>query len=127
MKITLKEARQSDKIGALRDKPLHRQISILDRDTGREIVTCRIYWPGSVAYCALWVDTNGVHARGTGRAGGGGYCKESAAIDSAVRDAGFVMSESFGGRGTQVAYAALEAVAACVTGKRKFYRVLAHS
>lgn len=127
MKATLIEARESSKIGPLRDKPLERQISVIDRDTGREIVTCRIYWPGTTAYCALWVHSKGVHASGTGKAGGGGYCKESAVIDSAIRDAGFDMSESVHGRGTQAAYEALEAVAACVTGKRKFYRVLAHS
>jgi len=127
IKARLIRARESDKIGKMRDKPLQRQITILDRDTGREIVTCRIYWPGSVAYCALWIHSDEMHASGTGKAGGYGYCKESAAIHDAIYNAGFTLSEDVGGRGTQAAYEALEAVAACVTGKRKFYRVLAHS
>jgi hypothetical protein len=127
IKAKLIKPQESDKIGRLRDKPLERQITILDRDTGRDIVTCRIYWPGSVAYCALWIHGSGVHASGTGKAGGYGYCKESSAIHSAIYDAGFTLSENVAGRGTAAAYDALEAVAACVTGKRKFYRVLAHA
>lgn len=127
IKATLISPRESDKIGKLRDKPLERQITILDRDTGCEIVTCRIYWPGSVAYCALWIRGDAVHASGTGKAGGYGYWKESAAIADAIYSAGFTLSQNVGGVGTQAAYEALEAVAACVTGKRKFYRVLAHA
>ena len=123
--------RQSDRIAAYRKESagLHRQISVIDRDTGREIVIARIYWPASVAYACVWINHSAadIHARGAGKAAGGGYCKASAAIDSALCDAGVTLSESVSGRGHAAARDALESVARAVTGKRKFFIVEAHT
>lgn len=126
IKATIKP-RESDRVGTYRGKTLDRGYVILDRDTGRAIVTARVYYPGSVARACVWITGGGVYASGAGRAGGGGYCKESAAIGAALSDAGVTLSEPIGGRGTRAVEEALEAVARAVTGKRKFYKVLCHA
>ena len=56
------------------------------------IVTARCYMgrssSASVVYACLWVHGKDVYTSGRGQAGGWGYHKESAAIDSAIRSAG---------------------------------------
>lgn len=117
----------SDKIRHYRkEDKLSRQISIIDRTTGRELVICRTYYPGTVAYCCVWIHGEPYHGSGAGKAGGGGYHKESAALSAALRDAGVVLAESIGGRGDSAMVEALEAVARAVSGKRKFFVVKAH-
>lgn len=121
--------RESDRIISHRKESagLNHQISIIDRDTGREIVIARLYRPGNAAYACVWINYGNGQARGAGKAGGGGYCKGSAAIDSALSDAGVTLSESVHGRGMRAAREACEAVARAVTGKRKFFVVEAHT
>ena len=50
----------------------------------------------SVVYCNIWV---GNVYSGTGKAGGGGYCKRSAAFSEALRSAGIEIDEAIDGRG----------------------------
>ena len=77
------------------------------------------FWMGrsrsaTVVYCSIWV-----HGRindckdwsGRGTAGGGGYHKESAALDDAIRSAGIVMDSHFGGCGEGAMRHALTAIA----------------
>lgn len=47
----------------------------------------------STVYCSLWVHGE-KHCSGTGQAGGYGYHKESAALGSAIRSAGIVLTGS---------------------------------
>lgn len=58
----------------------------------RSVVTARCYMgrssSASVVYACLWVHGKDVYTSGKGNAGGWGYHKESAAIDSAIRSAG---------------------------------------
>lgn len=88
------------------------------KNTGKNIIDCRIYGNGSTAYCDLWVtlkDTkitdkmlagythtfeNGVSykettLRGSGQAGGYGYHKLSACIADAVDSLGIIFKGSF--------------------------------
>lgn len=127
MKANAENLKYSDRIRHYRkEDKLARQISIIDRDTGRELVICRTYYPATVAYCCIWIHGPDAHGSGAGKAGGGGYHKESAALSEALRDAGIVLSESISGRGDSAMEDALAAVARAVTGKRKFYKVRAH-
>lgn len=91
-------------------------------DRMRTVVTLRLYWPSSTCYAALWVDfKEAVKApveggsiydtQGTGSAGGGGYCKASAAADEAIRNAGFTLSSSIHGAGTRAIEEAVIAIA----------------
>lgn len=64
---------------------------VLDKN-GKEFVDCRVYmgrsWSASTVYASIWVHGDGVYTAGSGKAGGYGYHKESAAIGSAISDAG---------------------------------------
>ena len=127
IKANTSNLRESDKVARYRKDTLHSGYKILDPATGETIVDARVYWPGSVAYACVWVFGDSVYGSGAGKAGGGGYCKESAAIDAAIRDAGVTLSESVDGSGVRAAEDALQAVARAVTGKRKFYLVRCHA
>jgi hypothetical protein len=104
--------RESDRIRACRkENSLYREYSLLDLSDGSAPVVLRIYWPGSVAYACVWIGNGGVHARGAGRAGGGGYCKASAAAGAALADAGVRLEADIDGRGLESIRGALEALA----------------
>lgn len=114
-----------------KEKGFYRQIAILDARDGSAVVTARLYWPGrdgaSPCYACVWIHGNGAHGNGSGKAGGYGYHKESAAIGAALTSAGVTLRDDIDGRGDQATFAALEAVARAVTGRRKFFRSLAHA
>lgn len=109
-----------------REKGFCRQITAMTLD-GAPLVVARIYWPADVAYCVAWVYGDDSHGRGCGRADGGGYHKESAALDSALSDAGVVLSEPVHGRGHSAMRDAVEAVARAIAGRRKILVVEAHA
>lgn len=116
-------------ITAMRETPrnmhrkdsLDKEIAVIDPANGRAIVTARIYYPGSVAYACIWIASTPKtpFARGTGKAGGYGYHKASAALAAAISDAGIVLSESISGVGDSAMRNACEAIARAVTGKRR--------
>jgi len=58
----------------------------------REVVDCRCYMArsasASVVYASVWVHGNNIYTSGKGSAGGYGYHKESAAVGSALSNAG---------------------------------------
>lgn len=124
MKADVTTLRETAK-NARRDTGFVREIAVLDPATGHPIVTARIYRPGTVARCSVWISSrgNGTYGRGQGEAGGGGYHKASAALDAALRDAGVRLSRAIAGVGDQAMRDACEAVARAVTGKR---RVIIH-
>jgi rhodanese-related sulfurtransferase len=53
----------------------------------------------SVVYCSIWVATPGIYFSGTGKAGGSGYDKGSAAFQEACESAGISISPSISGVG----------------------------
>lgn len=127
MKADVENLRESERIASHRkEHALRRQVSIIDPSDGREIVVARTYWPGSVCYACIWVCGRGIRGFGAGKAGGYGYCKESASIAYAIADAGIKLSEHVDGHGITASDDALESIARAVTGKRKFFRVVAH-
>lgn len=130
MKANITNLRETPRDMYRKDE-LTRQISAIDPATGREIVCARIYYPGSVAYACLWIH-GPKYGRGTGKAGGYGYHKASAALDEAIKDAGIVLTgdvygrdkrnnrpASIGGVGNDAMREAVEAIARAVTGKRR--------
>lgn len=70
-----------------KDKGFDKAYVAIDRN-GASIVEVRTYWPANDVYACLWVHYDGIYASGSGRAGGYGYDKRSAAVDSAFRAAG---------------------------------------
>lgn len=92
-------------------------------------VTLRLYMGrsrnASTVYASLWCnevdarDPDTYHAySGRGNAGGGGYCKRSAAAGGAIRSAGIALSEPINGRGEGAICDALESIARAM-GYRK--------
>jgi hypothetical protein len=78
--------------------------------TGEEIAEARFYMPGNVAYCCFWARGKYEWASASASAGGGGYCKRSAAFDTAIRKAGFELSESVNARGMNAVQDAMKAI-----------------
>lgn len=81
-----------------------------------EAVDARFYMgrrsSASVVYCSVWIRTrDGRHFSGRGSAGGYGYHKQSAALDSALRSAGVTLAVSISGVGDSAMTQALLAVA----------------
>lgn len=77
----------------------------------RKVVDLRIYWPAQTAYACIWLDSDNFRSAGSGSAGGGGYCKESAAADSAIRAAGVKLAVSVDAAGTRAVEDAVLAIA----------------
>lgn len=104
---------------------LHKNYMVIDPRTGGKAIDCRIYWPAQTAYCALWVSGEKVYNQGTGRAGGGGYCKESAAVGDAIDSAGWDLDGNIHGVGETAIKEALLAIAKAIGVKKPIY-VVAH-
>lgn len=82
----------------------------------REAVTVRCYTgrsqTASRVYASVWVyGTGNTYLSGSGQVGGYGYCKRSAAIAAAIRDAGIVLDESIAGCGMGAVRKAMTAIA----------------
>lgn len=81
-----------------------------------EAATLRIYTGRSrqatVVYASLWVHggPTGAYVSGTAKAGGGGYCKRSAAASGAFLSAGIELSECVSGRGESAIEEAMKAL-----------------
>ena len=84
-------------------------------DTLKEIITVRCYMgrsaSASVVYASLWITAPDYHSSGTGKAGGYGYHKPSAAIGDAIASAGIGLSKDISGVGNGAIHEALGAIA----------------
>ncbi len=133
MKANVTNLRETDR-NMLRKDQLWHEIAIIDPATGATLVTARIYFPGTVAYACIWIncparaasDALSHYGRGTGKAGGYGYHKPSAALAEAIRDAGISLDQSISGVGDSAMREACEAIARAVSGKRKLITHEAH-
>lgn len=92
-------------------------------------IELRIYGTGTANTACLWVTVpekwerdketaKRVHTYGSGKAGGGGYHRASAAAHYAITNAGFTLSEPIDGRGEGPIREALMAMAKCLKIKR---------
>lgn len=80
----------------------------------KEVLACRCYMGRSrnaeTVYASIW--TFGPKwLSGTGKAGGWGYCKTSAAINEAIRSAGIKLDKGIHGAGIERAMEAMTAIA----------------
>jgi hypothetical protein len=82
-------------------------------DEPSTVADIRVYFPGSVCYCAAWLHGT-ADTSGTGKAGGYGYHMQSAAIEAALKAAGFNFNQEIGGRGTEAEQAAIMAAARAI-------------
>lgn len=129
MKAVLTKSRHDGKVAQNRkEKHFYGQYTVLDSKDGRELVTIRVYHTNSRAYAAVWVSgDDNLYVSGGGWAGGYGYHRPSAAVDSALRDAGIKLDEAIDGRGDQAIRDAALAVAKAVRPRsKKFFQVQAY-
>lgn len=80
-----------------------------------EVVAMRLYASARAAriHACTWIyPADGAPRRGHGSAGGGGYCRRSAAGAEALEAAGVVLTEDIAGRGVDALRKALLATAA---------------
>jgi hypothetical protein len=75
-------------------------------------VTIRTYQVSDAGnvYACIWINGNEIHTNGSGSAGGYGYDKKSAAVQEAINNAGFTLSENIAGRGSILIRAAVIAI-----------------
>lgn len=102
-----------------KENALHKTFAaLIPSDYGQEmaaVVDLRIYYPGSVAYAAVWLrPKEGESTNGTGKAGGGGYCKVSAAAGDAIRNAGIDLAVRIDGVGEDAVREAVLAIASAI-------------
>ena len=80
----------------------------------RTIVDVRFYMGrstnSSVVYCSVWVHGFNFCGSGVGKAGGWGYHKGSAAMQSALDDAGIKLDKSIHGVGESAELEAIESI-----------------
>ena len=92
--------------------------SLIDLDAGKERAVIRLYnsATGRLNFACLWI--NDPWASGSGRAGGYGYHRPSAAAHEAFRAAGITLAEPIDGRGDSAIQEAMEALGAHLGIKR---------
>jgi hypothetical protein len=113
--FTSKETRNGVNFGD--KKELIRAKSVIALQTNGhpcEVISARWYMgrsaSASIVYCTVWVN-GGLWVSGSGSAGGGGYCKQSAAFAHAVENAGIELTEDVAGRGSSAVESACKAIA----------------
>ena len=129
MKITVNNLTSSNNIGTKRDKIQHgfyKEIAIIEGDKGAPC-RFRFYNTGQTIHCIAWMSGKEVYGSGYGKAGGYGYCKESAAMESAIINSGITMGEHWGGMGDTKQREAAFDIAKKLTGKRKLFLHTAHA
>lgn len=87
-------------------------VSIVDGQI-KELGEMRLYCPSNDVYCCIWVHDS---LRCTGRAGGCGYDKSSAAAWDALNNAGFEFDKDFSGAGESAMIKAFKAAILFETG-----------
>ena len=91
-------------------------VIVNSNDGLKNIITARCYMgrsaSASTIYASIWVHSTDHQTSGTGKAGGYGYHKASAAIAEAIKSAGIELDEDISGRGDSAIEESLEAIAA---------------
>lgn len=109
------------------EKETHNVMHVIaaTRDGMRQIITCRFYSArsrgSSVHYCSVWFTGKASrYGSGTGKAGGWGYHKDSAALDAALRAAGVTLGHPIAGVGPSAMRGTLRALAAALGYRKTF-------
>ena len=110
------------------------EYAAIDPKTGQSLVILRLYGKLSGIWgCAVWVSSHemrNLYGSGGDKTSSNnvscGYHKPSTAAHGAIEDAGIRLSEPIAGVGETAIRAAVEAIARCVFGRRKFIVHEAH-
>ena len=90
-------------------------VIVNSNDGLKNIITVRCYMGrsanASTMYASIWIYDEKHHASGSGKAGGYGYHKASAAISEAIKSAGIELDKNIAGAGESAIEQALGAIA----------------
>ena len=116
MKATIKELADNGKNYGCKKELIKTYNVVSNTSKGlKEIITVRCYMGrsanASVVYASLWITAPDYYGSGTGKAGGYGYHKSSAAIGDAIKSAGVELSKDISGVGEGAIHEALKAIA----------------
>lgn len=81
------------------------------------IVTLRTYGTQNTNYACIWISGEGAWGNGSGKAGGYGYHRESAAAQEAIESAGIYLAHSISGVGQFAMEDAVRVIAEYLTDK----------
>jgi len=113
----IKNAKEKFNTNYRKDNHFNKQMTAVvydyEKDKLEEAVELRIYKTDGFDYCCLWTygHSEDMYRHGTGRAGGGGYHRASAAACEAIYNAGIELSEAINGRGDSMMREAIESIA----------------
>jgi len=108
------------------EKGFSKEYAVINPSNGDSVVLLRVYWAGTTCHCIAWFYGEDSDGNGYGKATGGNYCKESAAIAYAIDDAGIELSDAIDGRGESMVRQAALAIGKKLTGKRKLILHVSH-
>lgn len=77
-------------------------------------IELRLYGTGNTNFACLWAWGEQINTQGSGRAGGYGYHRPSAAAQEAISNAGFTLSQDISGVGEEAIHDALCAIAEAI-------------
>jgi len=100
---------------------------VIGKGQVKEVVDLRIYHTNTTAYACLWVNAHPLYVSGSGKAGGYGYCKKSAAAGMAIHSAGFTLSQNINGCGEEAIREAVTAITELVANGKPVHVVRAHA
>lgn len=95
MKISINKLKEGINAKAHRkESKFYKSLSIVSFKDGQfsEPLDVRFYATNATTFCCIWGNVNGVHFNGSGKAGGYGYDRASAAFEDALQSAGFEVS-----------------------------------
>lgn len=119
IKVLKKEKQKKDfNVNYRRENNFWCEYIALDKDF-YDWVDCKFYCTnGGTVTCCIWVSGK-YHFNATGKAGGWGYEKKSAALQDALNNAGIVLNESIWGTG--MIKETIKALATKTSGKRNIH------
>lgn len=123
MKASISTRKPVFNISTRKEEHFSREIVALslDNDYLRPVVTCRIYATNAMHYACIWIAGKTINTSGTGRAGGYGYHRASAAVQDAITHSGIDLDESISGRGDSAIEYAIKALAELASPESKCY------
>ena len=130
MKANIENLTTYENLGTKRDRiqaGFYREYSVIIPENGQSVVIIRLYEKGQTVHCLAWFYGDKVYGSGYGSAGGGGYCKGSAAAADAIFTAGIELTDPIFGRGLREIEKAALAIGKKLTGKRKLICHLSHA
>ena len=136
MKATLENPKASGlKSSHRKENGFYESYEVIVFENGRfgNPISLRMYATNSTNYACIWINAMpigkrkySVHISGSGKAGGYGYHRASAAAHFAIQSAGFILDESISGRGDSAIIEALTSICKEL-GFKKFYIQKSHA